>query len=101
MEELKRIYDELFSDLKDLHENWVASNWKLRALEQAENQLHSVGDIDISPVLELVRSEYEKELKTNRSLNAKQITQKAILEKIRRSSSIGSLLKDTSSIFGW
>ena len=71
MKELTLFYAKQCAKLRELHGKYVASNGKMNALYEAINhQVKSVGDIDMSSVLELLKSEQAKERVRNKELTS-------------------------------
>lgn len=65
MKEFKAFYEKQSARLREEHDAWVKSNWKMRSLEWALTQIKSDGDIDITPAEQVLRDEYEKEKTKN------------------------------------
>ena len=69
MNTFTEFYMKQAKQLQKEHDEMVASNWKLRSIEEALRQIKSVGDIDITPAAEVLKAEYQREQARNKKIS--------------------------------
>lgn len=82
MNELKELYDKLISGLKEDHDRWVKSNFKMRSIESARIQIKTEGDISCDPAMEVLNEAYRKERSWNDEATKRMYARKELIREI-------------------
>lgn len=102
MTEFTKFYEKKTAELKEKHDAWVESNRKLNSLHLALRQIKSEGDISITPVEEVLKREYDKELQKNDEQRTEMYALKKFVNDMEREAkNYGVEWSRSSDIFGY
>lgn len=102
MKEFTAFYKKQSAKLRGEHDEWVKSNHKMRSIEQALSQIKSVGDIDIAPAEQVLRTEYKKEKARNDKLCTHMYDLKEFVRNMEvEAKEYGLDWTDSTDIFGY
>ena len=102
MNELKELYGKLIAGLKEDHDLWVKSNFKMRSIESARAKLADDGDIPCTPAMEVLNEAYQKERSWNDSATKRMYARKDLIREIELfASEHGEDWNGTYDIFGY
>ena len=102
MKAFTEFYNIKVEELKKAHDEWVASNKKMRSIELARREIKSEGDTDISPADEVLADAYAKEKRRNDKLRDAMYSLKGFLNEMEQyGRENGNELCKVVEIFGY